>query len=132
MKNPFLTNFIWIGGIMAFTFILLFGKCFCGCGLTLFQFSVKLEGVLIGIFSSAFLLFLTEMILYLRDRKRYSFLAGHYRRISIYQINQDRKQAMIDEIKTSESGVRFEYTANSIYHRLQTNWSNMENFPRTK
>jgi len=116
MKNPFYTNFLWLGITILLLLYLLFSTCSCEdyC----FSFSPRVEGLLIGILSAAALLFLAELVLFIRDKKRFGFLSGKYKRLKIYQLNKDKKQWDKNEIIEVESGEQFEYKADSVYHRL--------------
>ena len=116
MKNPFYFNMFWLSLVTAFFLITIFTSILCSnFGLC---FSKNAESISLGILSSAILLLCTEIILFIRDKKRYSFLSGTYKRLEIYQVNKDRKQSDKSITIKEQSGEKFEYKTNSIYHRL--------------
>ena len=112
MKNPFIINSLWLGIIVMLCSVILIGECQC-CH----NYNETFRNVIIGVLSSALLLLLVEVILFIRDFLKFSFLAGKYKRLEIYQINENRIRWTKDE-SIEINGKQFEYKKDSCYHRL--------------
>lgn len=129
MKNPFVFNFVLLGTIVVCLGLILFCSC-CYCGQYCFEFKPRTENILLGIFSSAILLLIVELINYIIDRRKYGFIKGRYYRKAIFQINENRVRGSeipenvvnVDErrrIRTSFQETKGElYSNDSIYHEL--------------
>jgi hypothetical protein len=129
MKNPYYTNFIWLSVIITVLGTILLCKCCC-CEVYCFEFLPRTENILLGIFSSAILLLIFELINYVMDRKKYGFIEGVYYRKAIYQVNENRLRG--SEIPTNRDDIdekrreRMDlletkgerYSDDSIYHEL--------------
>src|ERR1035437_2596411 len=71
-----------LGGISALSIIAINAICNC---------YPDLKNILIGIFSSALLLLLTEVIYFLKDKELYGNLNGTYTRKEIYEKTETRQ-----------------------------------------
>lgn len=119
MKNPYYFNFMWLSLIIIILGAILLLSCCCGdyC----FLFKPRTENILIGIFSSAILLLLVEIIQFSIDQTKYSFLKGTYFRESIAGINEGgvRSSDIIkDEREKREKGANIRFINDSCYHEL--------------
>lgn len=112
MKNPFTINFLALGFIILLCSFILISECQC-CH----NYNDTFRNIIIGILSSAILLALIEFILLIRDSTKYAFLSGKYKRLEIYQLNENRIRWTKDE-SIEKNGKRFEYKTDSCYHRL--------------
>ena len=117
LKNPFKINFIWLG-----TIILLLGAVLlvsCGCGEYCFNFRSRTENILLGIFSSAILLFFNELLNYIIDIRRYGFLHGKYKRTIITQLNNGGvRSSEIRDADQIERNENVKFITDSCYHYL--------------
>ncbi len=77
MKNPYFNNIIWLFVIIfVASFLPCFGRCY-------FKINSTFENILTGAISSAILLLIIEIINYLNDKRKYGFISGIYKKVSI-------------------------------------------------
>ncbi len=129
MKNPYYTNFIWLSFIITALGVILPCRC-CYCSHYCFEFSSRIENVLLGVFSSAILLLFIELINYVIDKKKYGFIEGVFYRKAIYQVNDNRLRGsnipadiLNNDDKRNKRKEILEtkgerYSDDSIYHEL--------------
>lgn len=117
MKNPYLFNLVWLSILVFVLMIILF--CYCSASIIRIEENSHSQNILLNILAAALLISLQELILFFRDKKKNGLLTGNYKRISIFQINKDKKQwdAKTDSLLLSDKNV--EYKQDSIYHRLK-------------
>lgn len=117
MKNPYHTNFIWIGVIILILSGLLF-TTHC-CGKYCFEFKPRTENILVGILSSAFLLLFVEIINWIIDKKKFGYLAGTYRKTLITQVNSNGLgTSEIKDANIREVNEKIKFISDSCYHSL--------------
>lgn len=122
-RNPFITNFFIFGTISFFTLTyLLFSVFFKFTLLGWSDYAINIfNNIIEGVFSSGLLLLGVEYIIYSRDKKKFGFLAGTYRKIYITGVNDERKrtESISSDEKTSKSiGSNIKFIEDSIYHEL--------------
>lgn len=128
MKNPFITNFLWLSFVIILFSIPLL--CSTPCGHYCFSFKPRTENIFLGILSSAILLLFIEIINFIYDRKKYGFLSKNYKRVLITQKNngdlrssdilkeiiEEDKRKKAREKKEKDECIRF--INDSCYHEL--------------
>lgn len=117
IKNPYYINFLWMSiALFILGFILLSTCCY---GDYCFKFQSRTENILIGIFSSIFLLLFLEITNWIIDRQKYGFLHGKYKKVFITQINENRmRSSEIDNASEKEQTDKIKFINDSCYHEL--------------
>ena len=126
IKNPYYFNLFGLGIIILVILFVLFGRLIFPS----FYLNKLPEEILIGILSSATLLLIIEFMNFYSDRKRYSFLEGKYKRVSISEVNTNRLRGSeipigIENVEErtkarekEESEKNIKYKIDSCYHEL--------------
>ncbi|MBS1773866.1 MAG: hypothetical protein JST82_13485 [Bacteroidetes bacterium] len=118
MRNPFYSTFLG-----CFIISICLGlPYFIPCSKQFLSSHSRLDGLLLGVLSSVFLLLFIEIINWYRDKRLYGFIKGKYKRISIYQTNENDARGNNDTIyseleyyKSIDWDIHLKYHYNGIY-----------------